>query len=268
MKASTRRRRITGYFKKRVFTYFLKKIIKGIAWGSMLKSSDFRLIHQNLATKFFAAVDVVQPLRLSLPSGKPTGAFNRSDSSSYELEGYKGPNPNNTIQMERGAKEMENRFSTTEKYGVAYETMLKREAESYSVALWCKNTTFPAGPLVKCPTATRQKHALNKYIFKGTENDVPYLGFTMRRVLDDRPGKPCEVDMFLQFMRCETCCCVNGLVMADKRVVLRETDTEGVCADWYYLVDAIAGVSTSLLRGTLSNREMYNFFGRCVVKGK
>ena len=69
-----------------------------------------------------------------------------------------------------------------------------------------------------------------------------------------------------QYCRLGLPCCVNGLVMADKRVVLRETDTKGVCADWYYIVDTFAAVAMALLRGTQSQSLMYNFFGRCVMK--
>ena len=51
--------------------------------------------------------------------------------------------------------------------------------------------------------------------------------------------------------------------MADKKVMLTKTDKKGVCVDWYYAMDMIAGFTLGVMRTIRSAANQRNFFGNC-----
>jgi len=276
-----RQRRRKGFFKKvaksvgnlskGVSTKLLKKIIKPLmaklvrAAVKMSKMEVSKLggTINNFCNNFFAPM-TVEEIGIWKVYKPPMKAEDPSQQINLRDEGYLAKN----IWKDGDPRRQKPR--------VRLWRQKARDAQSYAVAKWCKAPLGHNDTMIECSKATRQKNALNKQFYTGTEDrmvgrrkgvagQIPYVKFAFKRFNEEKDTESlCEVDFYLQFLMCTTCCCTKGLIMADKKVMLTKTDKKGVCADWYYAIDMIAGFTLGVMRTIRSAADQRNFFGNCV----
>lgn len=125
----------------------------------------------------------------------------------------------------------------------------------------------PGGSMALCKPSLRKQYANNAGLFKGDEQ-MPYSRFVVQRLepgTEDPSKVQCEIEVYWHMLLCTTCCCANGLVMADKRLMMT-TAKHAMCGEWFGWVDILIEILMGILRVTQSSSQMRDYSRLCVPK--
>lgn len=146
-------------------------------------------------------------------------------------------------------------------------SFITRRTSDWSTLYWCRDPKSGTG-FSPCDTDVLaklfRKGSNGDTIFVlGNEKHFPYsrLGISYK---DRKARTVCKAEFYFHYMPCTTCCCVHGLVKADKSFALTGVNPDGLplkdlgiqgsvvkfCADWYAFMEAIMTIIFTLFRTT------------------